>query len=48
MEALDAEFRKYKSDLDSMNWDHTQKLKELEAIRVRSNEEIKKLSLELG
>ena len=45
---LQEQFRKHKQDLDEMNYSHDQKLKELEQIRVRANEEIKKISVELG
>lgn len=45
---MDETFKKYKGELDNMNWAHDQKLKELESIRVKSNEEIKRLSMELS
>ena len=38
---LDETFKKHKAQLDEMNFQHDQKLKELEQIRVRANEEIK-------
>ncbi|CDW75938.1 UNKNOWN [Stylonychia lemnae] len=48
LQGLQETFQKHKTDLDEMNWQHDQKLKELEQIRIRANEEIKKLSVELG
>ena len=41
-------FKRHKGELDEMNYEHEQKLKELESIRLRANEEIKQLSMELG
>lgn len=48
LEGLDANFKKLKADLDNMNFAHDSKLKELEGIRGKANEEIKRLSLELS
>lgn len=45
---LENTFKKHKGDLDQMNWEHDQKLKELETIRCRANEDIKRLSNELS
>lgn len=48
LNVLQETFRKHKGDLDEMNYQHDMKLKELEEIRVRANEEIKKISVELS
>ncbi len=47
-DTLEKTFKKYKLDLDNMNWQHDSKLKELETIRQRANQEIKKLSVDLS
>lgn len=48
LNVLETQFKKYKSELDDMHWQHDEKLKELELIRQRANEEIKRLTLELS
>ena len=48
VQRLDEEFRKYKGDLDKMNQEYESKLRELEGIRQRANEDIRRLSTELG
>ena len=45
---LSADFTKYKLDLQAMSKQHDQKMKEMQQIRIRTNEEIKLLSEELS